>query len=137
MQKSAQAKRNQNHHTSGGRRKKLEGHGELTSHARSRQPTRLFNALSDRGAVNVHGTEVMSKGNSVCGATVSSEDLSKQIENNFAQKISKSQNKLCKNLGMVYNQLTLERIHQEKKQFAEVALKTTFLPGQKYESEKF
>ena len=61
----------------------------------------------------------------------------KQIENIFAQKISKSPNKLFKNLGMVYNQLTLKRIHQEKKQFAEVTLKTTFLPGQKYESEKF
>ena len=38
---------------------------------------------------------------------------------------------------MVYNQLTLEKIQQEKKQFAEVALKTTFLPGQKLQSEKF
>lgn len=106
----------------------------------------MFNALSDRGALNIHpGTvEIISKeNNSVCGGTVTSEEFSANFDQNFIEKISKSQNnfaqKLSKNanLGVVYNQIALEKRQIEKKQFAEVALKTTFLPGQRIQNEKF
>jgi hypothetical protein len=66
------------------------------------------NALSDRGIPR----ELFG---SACEATHSSEGFPAKLEKNFFQTINKSHNKLCKNVGMVYNKLTLEKIHQQKK----------------------
>ena len=63
-------------------------------------------------------------------ATLSSDGgFPAKLEKNFFQSINKSHNKLCKNVGLVYNKITLEKIHQQKKHFTEAAIKNSFVPG--------
>jgi hypothetical protein len=53
-----------------------------------------------------------------------------QIENTIKKNLNKSHNRLTKNLGGVYNKMVLDEIQKQKRQFAEVALKKSFIPGQ-------
>ena len=88
------------------------------------------NALSDRGLPNdMFG--------SAGEQTISSEDFPARLEKNFYNSINKSHNKLCKNIGNVYNKITLDKIHQQKKQFADAAIKNSYVPGQKVQNKMY
>lgn len=50
------------------------------------------------------------------------------VEKQYRESLSKSQNKLTKNYGRIYNKITLEKMMEQKKLYVETALNPKYVP---------